>query len=606
MPLRRLLALLILFGLFKDLKIARMSYLRYLRVLEKRYYIQLRVSGISIKLFGGLKMSGVQLRIKGFAIKIDQFSVRFNIVGMVKNGLMDSISPEFSGMSIERAKPITQAQNTTAQRRNSTANWNQKFFTYLRKFENCLFRRQIKLTFFNLQINLNQISLNFEKLGLSDGRMIFDFTVQRNKETVATYHGNGSVDQKNKKFTFKIIKDGTSSSKLKFLFDEFELILCQKQLETEIRSELEIGFANLQISDERLSLHVLNIDSVYLYTNLVSRPNQLLISKESGGSIGDVPFAFSFEHQYRENDILIFGTSVELSQSLLNSFLTFQNRELHQIKVDGKLTLDFQLQLNITDPLESHFSFSVLDNSLQINDHGDFDLSFLNNSLNYIKEYPLTTQNLLSRKLKSEVSKEQVSEDFLKVIVATEDAFFYVHHGINLDSMGNAIVSNIAKKTFSRGASTITMQLTRNLFLDSDKNVARKIEEIIISLIIENHFMISKIRILEIYINIIEFGPGVYGIDQASNYYFNKSPKQLTLTEAIVLSYMVPRPKHFHEALLIKTPQLLKNLPEYFIQISTYLFQKRLISEQDYKTLDTEIRFAGKLGKIALQPTNNT
>lgn len=175
-----------------------------------------------------------------------------------------------------------------------------------------------------------------------------------------------------------------------------------------------------------------------------------------------------------------------------------------------------------------------------------------------------------------------------------------------LDTMGNAIVSNIAKKTFSRGASTITMQLTRNLFLDSDKNVARKIEEIIISLIIENHFMISKIRILEIYINIIEFGPGVYGIDQASNYYFNKSPKQLTLTEAIVLSYMVPRPKHFHEALLIKTPQLLKNLPEYFIQISTYLFQKRLISEQDYKTLDTEIRFAGKLGKIALQPTNNT
>src|SRR6185295_15378504 len=105
--------------------------------------------------------------------------------------------------------------------------------------------------------------------------------------------------------------------------------------------------------------------------------------------------------------------------------------------------------------------------------------------------------------------------------------------------------ANYKAGKFVRGGSTISMQLVKNVFLTRNKTIARKIEEALIVWLIENNRLSSKERMYEVYLNLIEWGPNVYGIGEASRFYFYKSPADLSLAESIFLAMIVPRPKGF-------------------------------------------------------------
>jgi len=96
-----------------------------------------------------------------------------------------------------------------------------------------------------------------------------------------------------------------------------------------------------------------------------------------------------------------------------------------------------------------------------------------------------------------------------------------------------------------RGASTISMQLVKNLFLERQKTIARKLEEMIITWLIEENRLVSKERMFEIYLNIIEWGPQVYGAQEEARFYFDKDVADLTLAEAIFMAGIIPQPKRF-------------------------------------------------------------
>jgi membrane peptidoglycan carboxypeptidase len=89
------------------------------------------------------------------------------------------------------------------------------------------------------------------------------------------------------------------------------------------------------------------------------------------------------------------------------------------------------------------------------------------------------------------------------------------------------------------------MQLIKNVFLTREKTMARKLEEILLVYMLENNYIVSKERMFEVYLNLIEWGPNVYGIGEASRFYFQKSPAELTLNEALYLASIVPSPKGF-------------------------------------------------------------
>jgi monofunctional biosynthetic peptidoglycan transglycosylase len=138
----------------------------------------------------------------------------------------------------------------------------------------------------------------------------------------------------------------------------------------------------------------------------------------------------------------------------------------------------------------------------------------------------------------------EISPFLLHAVLAHEDAGFFSHSGFSVGSIREALVRNLRAGRYVMGASTISMQLVKNIFLRREKTLARKIQEVLLTWWIES--VMSKERILELYLNVIEFGPGVYGIRQASRHYFGVEPAELSPAQAAYLATILPNPKAYH------------------------------------------------------------
>ncbi|RPH96037.1 monofunctional biosynthetic peptidoglycan transglycosylase [candidate division KSB1 bacterium] len=130
-----------------------------------------------------------------------------------------------------------------------------------------------------------------------------------------------------------------------------------------------------------------------------------------------------------------------------------------------------------------------------------------------------------------------------KAVVAAEDDGFYSHHGFDWDAMKKAYELNEEKERIKRGGSTITQQLAKNLYLSPTRSYIRKGREAVITWLME--LLLSKNRILELYLNCIEFGPGVFGIEEGARYHFGVSARQLTPDQACRLAAIIPSPLRY-------------------------------------------------------------
>jgi monofunctional biosynthetic peptidoglycan transglycosylase len=126
-------------------------------------------------------------------------------------------------------------------------------------------------------------------------------------------------------------------------------------------------------------------------------------------------------------------------------------------------------------------------------------------------------------------------------VVLAEDANFYRHEGIDVKAIKNAIKYDLEKQSLAKGASTITQQTAKNIFLSREKTITRKLKELYLAVRMEQE--LTKGRIIELYLNVVELGPMVYGIGQGSRYYFGKSPAELTPRECAFLAAMLPGPR---------------------------------------------------------------
>jgi monofunctional glycosyltransferase len=150
-------------------------------------------------------------------------------------------------------------------------------------------------------------------------------------------------------------------------------------------------------------------------------------------------------------------------------------------------------------------------------------------------------QRLPYKKRYSFVPLERISPQLQHAVVAAEDARFFQHHGFDWKEIGNAIGEDLEGNR-SRGASTITQQLVRNLFLSTNRSVVRKALEFSIVPLTEG--ILPKKRILELYLNIVEWGPGIYGAEAASRYYFGALANRITREQAVELAEILPAPLH--------------------------------------------------------------
>ncbi|MBM4123689.1 MAG: monofunctional biosynthetic peptidoglycan transglycosylase [Nitrospira sp.] len=152
------------------------------------------------------------------------------------------------------------------------------------------------------------------------------------------------------------------------------------------------------------------------------------------------------------------------------------------------------------------------------------------------------------------VPLSRISPHVQRAVIVAEDASFYSHEGFDWSSLWGAATRNWKVGQFQRGGSTITQQLAKNLYLSSDKTLLRKAHEALITRALERH--LRKSRILELYLNVVEWGQGVYGIEAAARHHFGKSALDLTPQEAALLAAILPSPRRYDPLPLRLTPSL--------------------------------------------------
>jgi monofunctional glycosyltransferase len=148
------------------------------------------------------------------------------------------------------------------------------------------------------------------------------------------------------------------------------------------------------------------------------------------------------------------------------------------------------------------------------------------------------------RVVQSWIPLERVSRRLIQAVVASEDQKFFGHEGVDWAAIQDSMETNVKKGRAARGGSTITQQLAKNLFFDTRKSVTRKVRELVVTRWMEQE--LTKRRILALYLNVIEWGDGIYGCEAAARAYFGKSAADLSVEEAAGLAAMIPNPRRIH------------------------------------------------------------
>lgn len=195
------------------------------------------------------------------------------------------------------------------------------------------------------------------------------------------------------------------------------------------------------------------------------------------------------------------------------------------------------------------------------------------------------------------VALKDVNRPFLYSVVLSEDATFFEHEGFNFDAIADSLAENIRERKTAFGGSTISQQVVKNLYLEQEKTLWRKLKEFLITRRLESRF--SKNEILEIYFNIAEFGPDIYGIGAASRAYFGKIPADVNAAEGAFLALMLPSPRRNYYS-IYENKNLSKPKRKRLERVLRDMLYEDLITEQDYRRFVTYDYFfqAKKPGRL--------
>jgi hypothetical protein len=411
---------------------------------------------------------------------------------------------------------------------------------------------------FKLDDNGKKATIDIKKLVLSDKELETSINVQTNT-FAQRWKISGFADPRNKKADIRIFNKDTGAIKVPY-FDE--------------RYNLKSSFDSIRLNIDNIdkSGDELHIDGFTSITNFrINHPK--IASKDVVIKNARFDYRFLLGSDFISIDS---SSTVQFNQVKLRPYISYETEvdTIYKLKVvipkmkaqdfifslpDGLFThfqgmqaegtfdykLDFKFNKNKPDQLV--FDSNLKKENLKITKYGEANLTKLNGEFVYraIIKNVLQRPILVGSSNPNYTPTDQISPYLRKCVLTTEDPSFFSHHGFINEAFKQSIVKNIKTKKFSRGASTISMQLIKNVFLTREKTVSRKLEEILLVYILENNRIVSKERMLEVYFNIIEWGPNVYGIGEASRFYFQKSPSELTFNECLFLARIIPSPRKF-------------------------------------------------------------
>lgn len=175
---------------------------------------------------------------------------------------------------------------------------------------------------------------------------------------------------------------------------------------------------------------------------------------------------------------------------------------------------------------------------------------------------------------------QEMSRELLYSIVASEDATFFEHEGINYQAIMDSLAENLKEGRPAYGGSTITQQVAKNLYFDDEKTLIRKLKEAFVTRDLERRF--SKNEILELYLNLAEFGPDLYGVEAAAREFFAKRPKELNAAEGAFLALMLPSPRKHYFA-IYQNRNLTRSKRQRLHRVLRDMLYGELITEKQFR-----------------------
>lgn len=372
----------------------------------------------------------------------------------------------------------------------------------------------------------------------------------------STWHIEGSVAPGDKKLNLMLFADN-KKVELPILEKKFGLKLNFDTASTEMRGvnrsgdELQISGSwkvkNLLVNHSRISSNDVIVQDAAFDADMVISKNFISIDSTSTIHMKDIdihPYLKYTLSPSKIYELKIFTEELD-AQQLINSFPQGLFESLEGIQVTGKLQYNLDFYLDSEKPDDIIFNSRLKNAGFKVKKWGKTNLQKINGSFVYTPyEYGIPMRDIIIGPENPDYTPiDQISPYLKNALLTAEDPSFYSHNGFVEESIRKSIATNFKEKAFKRGGSTISMQLVKNVYLNRQKTLARKIEEILIVWIMENGHLSSKQRMFETYLNLIEWGRNVYGIGEASRYYFSKHPAELTIGESIFLASIVPKPK---------------------------------------------------------------
>ncbi|HLO57535.1 MAG TPA: biosynthetic peptidoglycan transglycosylase [Bacteroidales bacterium] len=361
------------------------------------------------------------------------------------------------------------------------------------------------------------------------------------------------------------------------------------------------GFAGLVLGGKRLSTDKIRINDFYSSFKINLGNDYIEVDSSSVSDLNSIRLRAWLRVETGDSLHIHFKMLPQTwdAQAFFSSLPEGMFTSLIGMKAEGKLHFFLDFSVDPDNPDSLTFNTRLTGEDFNIQQYGADDYRVLNGSFRYqaYDKGRLMATYIVGPENPGFVTIDQISP-FLKASVMTsEDGSFYFHNGFNADAFRESIATNIREGRFARGGSTISMQLARNVFLNRNKTVARKIEEALIVWLIENKRLVSKQRMYEVYLNIIEWGPGIYGINDASHFYFNKRPADLNLQESIYLASIVPRPKWYKYT--FESNGVMRSFySNYFNRMKQLMVRKQFISSLDTFAVKPDVVLTGNASKV--------
>ena len=417
---------------------------------------------------------------------------------------------------------------------------------------------QVKGFAFRINDIGNKVVFDFYQLTLTDKKLNTIIQVTSDKFS-QQWHIDGFADPRERKADLTFANAKNDTIKIPYLEKKFHL---------------KSGFKSIHFNLENLAMESgeLHIDGYTAIDNLF-----LNHAKIAGKDVEIKKARFDYHWIVGERFIALDSTStMQLNQIKCQPFFSYSNEKdkIFELKLNipkmeaqhfitslpnglfshfegmeaqGNFSYSLHFKYNNHSPNDLVFESKLKPEGLKITKYGEADLNKINGEF----VYRAIDKGVLQRPISVGPSNPNftplsaISPYLQKCVLTSEDPSFFNHRGFINEAFKQSIAKNIRTKKFSRGASTISMQLVKNVFLSREKTLSRKLEEILLVYILENNRISSKERMLEVYFNIIEWGPNVYGIGEASHFYFQKRPIDLSLNECLFLATIIPKPKGF-------------------------------------------------------------